>query len=248
MPRPTGPVISAPRPLTNSAYTNTNANSREHKHSLSSEPKLSSEPARSYQHHGQQKGAIGSGHTSKNVQVKFKPDDRAHKGERKTRRDEKPPDKPPKTDATPSIKLLFSLVTRRDLFLFFLPAIFMSIISGGIAPYMTFVVGQAFDAFSQFSLSEPSREDRVALRREVGIVAIQLVALGVAVLALSSATSALWICTGERNLMRLRTRIYDAVMDKSMEWFESKMGSAEKADAGDEDRSGSGGMMAKFAM
>lgn len=124
----------------------------------------------------------------------------------------------------------------------------MSIISGGIAPFMTFVVGQAFDAFSRFPLSDPSPEDKADLRRSVGIAAIQLVALGAAALALSSATSALWICNGERNLMRLRSVIYDAVMNKSMEWFEVRMGASEKSDTEDDERSGSGGLMAKFAV
>jgi ATP-binding cassette subfamily B (MDR/TAP) protein 1 len=112
---------------------------------------------------------------------------------------------------------------------------------------MTFVVGQAFDAFSRFPLSNPSQDDRTSLQREVGIVAIQLVALGVAMLALSSATSALWICTGERILMRLRLRVYDGVMNKSMEWFEAKMGALESSGVGEE-HSGSGGLMAKFAV
>jgi hypothetical protein len=66
-------------------------------------------------------------------------------------------------------------------------------------------------------------------------------------LALRSATLALWICTGEGILMRLQLRVYNGVMNKSMEWFEAKMGALESSGVGEE-HSGSGGLMAKFAV
>ncbi|KAG8704285.1 hypothetical protein FRC08_002326, partial [Ceratobasidium sp. 394] len=50
----------------------------------------------------------------------------------------------------PSLKLLFAHCTRRDVFTLLLPAIFVSVVSGGVAPFMTRVIGQAFDAFAAF--------------------------------------------------------------------------------------------------
>ncbi|EKM73356.1 hypothetical protein AGABI1DRAFT_134972, partial [Agaricus bisporus var. burnettii JB137-S8] len=51
----------------------------------------------------------------------------------------------------PSIKLLFSLLSRGSVICLLLPAILTSIIAGGVAPFMTYVIGQSFDAFAHFS-------------------------------------------------------------------------------------------------
>ncbi|KII91881.1 hypothetical protein PLICRDRAFT_104545 [Plicaturopsis crispa FD-325 SS-3] len=143
---------------------------------------------------------------------------------------------------TPSIRLLFSLVSRRHLLLLVLPAIITSMIAGGIAPFMTYVIGQNFDAFAAFPLSNPSQQDKDALLQGVGLAALELLGLGVGALALSSITSSLWIWTGERNVMALRKRVYAAVTNKDMVWFDTKMGAEGTVSA-----DGAGGLMAKFA-
>lgn len=152
---------------------------------------------------------------------------------------------------TPSIRLLFSLLSRRHLLLLVLPAMLSSFVAGGIAPFMTFVIGQAFAAFAQFPLTpNPPQEAKDALLRSVGIAALELVGLAVGSLALSSVTSCLWIWAGERNVMALRKKVYTAVTGKDMVWFDTKMG-AEGAGAlqsAEEDQGplGAGGLMAKF--
>ncbi|KAF5373490.1 hypothetical protein D9615_009430 [Tricholomella constricta] len=145
----------------------------------------------------------------------------------------------------PSIRLLFSLLPRRHRLLLLLPAAISSVIAGGIAPFMTFVVGQAFAAFARYPLSDPSSQDKDRLLRDVGLAAIQLVALAVGALALSSVTSCLWIWTGERNVLALRRRVYEAVTGKEMVWFDAKMG-AESDPTEDHGPLGAGGLMAKF--
>ncbi|KAF8064828.1 P-loop containing nucleoside triphosphate hydrolase protein [Lyophyllum atratum] len=145
----------------------------------------------------------------------------------------------------PSIRLLFSLLPPRHRLLLLLPAIISSIIAGGIAPFMTFVVGQAFAAFARYPLSEPSTLDKDLLLHEVGLAALQLIALAVGALALSSLTSCLWIWTGERNVLALRRRVYEAVTNKDMVWFDSKMG-ADADTTEDQGPLGAGGLMAKF--
>ncbi|OBZ76058.1 Multidrug resistance protein 2 [Grifola frondosa] len=108
----------------------------------------------------------------------------------------------PQPTIQPSIRLLFSLLSRRDLFVLVLPAILTSMLAGGVAPFMTFVVGQSFDAFAAFPVSSsPSEDAKRQLLRGVGLSAMELVALAVGALALSSITSSLWIWTGERNLV-----------------------------------------------
>jgi hypothetical protein len=49
--------------------------------------------------------------------------------------------------------------------LLFLPAALVSLISGGVAPFMTIAVGQAFDAFAKFPLSNPKSTLRLVLAK-----------------------------------------------------------------------------------
>ena len=148
----------------------------------------------------------------------------------------------------PSLTLLFSPMPRRDMFCFFLPAVLVSLISGGVAPFMTIAVGEAFDAFAKFPLSDPTQEDKDKLLRGVGISALTLLGLAAAALVLSSITSSLWIATGERNLRALRRRAYHVITNKEMVWFDKKMGSDDsvKTVDGEDGPIGAGGMMAQF--
>ncbi|OJT10679.1 Multidrug resistance protein 1 [Trametes pubescens] len=149
----------------------------------------------------------------------------------------------------PSLRLLFSLLTRRDFFVLILPAILTSVFAGGVAPFMTYVIGRSFDSFAAFPTGpNPSDDAKRQLLHGVGLAAIELVGLAVAALAISSVTSSLWIWTGERNLVAIRKRIYAAVTRKDMVWFDTKMGSEESVQAVEGDGPiGAGGMMANFA-
>ena len=148
----------------------------------------------------------------------------------------------------PSLVLLFSLMSRRDMLYLFLPAFLVSLISGGVAPFMTIAVGQVFDAFAKFPVSNPTREDKDQLLKSVSVSALMLLALAIAALVLSSITSSLWIATGERNLRALRRRVYHVVTNKEMVWFDKKMGSDDsvKATDGEDGPIGAGGLMAQF--
>ncbi|KAG8734642.1 hypothetical protein FRC10_011599 [Ceratobasidium sp. 414] len=152
----------------------------------------------------------------------------------------------------PSLKLLFAHCTRRDVLTLLLPAIVVSVVSGGIAPFMTRVIGQAFDAFAAFPSSAVQATlspDELAaakskLLKDVGLTAIQLLALAGGSLLLSSGMSCLWIWVAERNVMRLRRGIYEAVTTRQMEWFDAQMAQDQEEGL---DVTGAGGMMAKFA-
>ena len=153
------------------------------------------------------------------------------------------------TPPTPSIRLLFSLLSRRDVLLLVLPAVLSSVIGGGVAPFMTYVVGQVFNSFAQFPLtSNPSQDAKSALLHDVGLSALELVGLAAAALSLSSLTSCLWIWTGERNTMLLRKKVYSSVTSKDMIWFDTKMGAEDSVQSTEGDGPvGAGGLMAKFA-
>ncbi|TCD65298.1 hypothetical protein EIP91_002823 [Steccherinum ochraceum] len=146
----------------------------------------------------------------------------------------------------PSVRLLFSLLARRELLVFVLPAVLTSMFAGGIAPFMTLVVGQAFDAYSKFTVASDPDTAKHALLHDVGMTAVELLALAVGALALSSLTSCLWIWTGERNLMAVRKQVYEAVSKKDMIWYDTKMGSEDSVKSTD-GPVGAGGLMAQFA-
>ena len=158
-----------------------------------------------------------------------------------------PPPAPPTLN--PSIHHLFSQLSPRHRLLLLFPAILTSLIAGGIAPFMTYVVGQAFDAFAQFPLTpNPPQSDKSTLLHNVGIAALELLGLAVGSLALGSLTSSLWIWTGERNVMALRKRVYRAVTQKDMVWFDTKMGAEGNLQSSDSEQGplGAAGLMAKF--
>ncbi|KAF9045011.1 P-loop containing nucleoside triphosphate hydrolase protein [Panaeolus papilionaceus] len=154
----------------------------------------------------------------------------------------------------PSLKLLFSLLSRRHVCVLLIPAIFSSLVSGGIAPFMTFVIGQAFDAFATYPNSPaspdfpPTKEAKDALLRGVGLAALQLLGLAVGSIALGSVTSSLWIWTGEVNVRALRRMVFRSMMNKEMSWFDSNMGTSsnEAADENSNGPVGAAGHMAKF--
>ena len=160
-----------------------------------------------------------------------------------------PPQPTPRQPLTPSIRLLFSLVPRRHFFILLLPAILSSLASGGIAPFMTLVVGQTFDAFANFPTSSATPEEKSTLLHQVGISCLELIALAVGSIALGSLTSCLWIWVGEMNAMSVRKTVYQSVIEKEMSWFDQHLSTGEQQAEADNanDPLGAGGLMAKFA-
>ncbi|KAF5351575.1 hypothetical protein D9758_007220 [Tetrapyrgos nigripes] len=140
----------------------------------------------------------------------------------------------------PSLFLLFSLLTTRQKLLILLPAILSSLIAGGIAPFMTLVLGDAFDAFAKFPLSDPSSDDKSTLLHNVGFAALELVGLAVGSLALSAITSSLWIWTGELNVREARRRVFSSVISQDISWFQRK------ATKSTDISIGAAGLMAQF--
>jgi ATP-binding cassette, subfamily B (MDR/TAP), member 1 len=151
------------------------------------------------------------------------------------------------TPPKPSVRLLFSLLPRRDLYLVLLPAFLLSVFAGGVAPFMTLVLGNVFNTFAKFCrIESPTSSDRTNLKHDVAISALELLALAAGSIALSSLTSFLWILAGERNSLMIRQKVYASVASREMAWFDTKMGAEEGKTEGD-GSTGAGGLMAKFA-
>ncbi|KAI5886457.1 uncharacterized protein SCHCODRAFT_02672667 [Schizophyllum commune H4-8] len=125
-----------------------------------------------------------------------------------------------------------------DVLCLLLPALLSSIVAGGVAPFMTYVIGQFFNMFAQFPLTpNPPQSAKDALLQAVGISALELLGLAIGSIALGSLTSCFWIWTSERNVLGFRRRVYTAVAHKPIAWFDTAVAPGE----------GAGGMMATFA-
>lgn len=86
----------------------------------------------------------------------------------------------------PSIKLLFSFLTRHDLLFLVLPASISSACCGAVAPFMTLVIGSVFDAFARFPLApNPPESAKHQLLHDIGITALELVGLAAGALVVS---------------------------------------------------------------
>jgi ATP-binding cassette subfamily B (MDR/TAP) protein 1 len=107
---------------------------------------------------------------------------------------------------------------------------------------MTYVAGRAFATFAAVPQSNPTQHDKSRLLQGVGIAALELIALAVGAILLSSLTSCLWIWVGERNVMVVRKHVYGSVSAKDIAWFDTNMG----AESDDQRPLGPGGLMAKF--
>ncbi|GAA6064319.1 hypothetical protein JCM10212_006006 [Sporobolomyces blumeae] len=165
------------------------------------------------------------------------------------------PDSPPPPPAIkPSLSLLFTLTTRRTLWTIVLPALALSIAAGLIPPYMTQVLGETLQYFTNYSaaLSIPNltasdvAEIRHDLLHGVGIEAIKFAALGAAVLVISGANQALWVIHGERVARALRLKVYKGLHEKGLDWFDKGMGGQKGEGENEATGDSAAGLMGRF--
>ncbi|ORY32221.1 P-loop containing nucleoside triphosphate hydrolase protein [Naematelia encephala] len=145
----------------------------------------------------------------------------------------------------PKFRHLFALSSRRDVIFVLLPAILLSAGGSLLQPYLSIVVGDAFQIFANYPLSGmATMEQRETLKNGIVSVCVKLTAAGAIGIALNYLRGAFWFCHGEKVVHNLRQTVYVQVQQKDMEWFDTGMGMR-----GDEanDNVGVGGLMAKFA-
>ncbi|GAA5914052.1 ABC transporter ATP-binding protein [Sporobolomyces salmoneus] len=100
----------------------------------------------------------------------------------------------------PSLSILFSLTTRSTFLTLVLPALALSIGGGLIPPYMTQVLGDTFQHFTDYSIATANPEldrsllsaARSTLLNKVRLESIKFAALGAGILLITSANQALW--------------------------------------------------------
>jgi hypothetical protein len=158
------------------------------------------------------------------------------------------------TRTSPSLRLLFSHTTKHTALTVLLPGILTAIVSGGIPAYMTELVGQSFQAFTDYSMVslvlDPSQAqlDSAAhdLLHTIRLSAIQFAALAIATFVLGTAMVSLWVVNGERTVRVLRYEVFKGVSAHELAWFEIGAGSADSISNEEEAGTGSGGLMGRF--
>ena len=171
------------------------------------------------------------------------------------------------TDSTPlppfqpSLKLMFSLSTRKEVCTLIVPGIICSVASAGLQPYLTIVVGNAFDSFTRYvsATSATSSPDVVDPAKAIFMAEQLRIFITLLVMAfltvLGSAVSLIFWNTNSEYIVRaLRRKVFKEVTAKELAWFDLGMGkgrgdeNAEHAadDENAEDPS-SGGLSGRFA-
>lgn len=165
------------------------------------------------------------------------------------------PFSPPK--AKPQKVTILSLLRpldRRDWLLQAFPATLLSIIRGSSQPLMTRILGYVFNAYTEYSRASLSpngatQADKDLLSSRVRTGAVELVGLGFGTVIVGTAMMTLWIYIGEKVTSRWRARVFFAINEKPMEWFDKGMGAAEDSRAkekGGAASMGAAGLMARF--
>ncbi|KAH9811581.1 P-loop containing nucleoside triphosphate hydrolase protein [Melampsora americana] len=126
----------------------------------------------------------------------------------------------------PALGVILSFTTKFDYFLLLIPAVISSIISGLLPSYMTILIGEAFEAFTLYTLSSGELDSSSAkrtLRSSIGSVSLRLLLIGVGSCLLSLLNHALWSIYAARVCERLQTALYNALSSRPLSWFDNGM-------------------------
>ena len=153
-----------------------------------------------------------------------------------------------------TILSLLRPLTRRDYLLQVLPATLLSIARGSSQPIMTRILGYVFNAYTEYSRASlsptgASQADKDLLTSRVRTGAFELVGLGFGTIIVGTAMMTMWIYIGEKVTSRWRSRVFFAINEKPMEWFDKGMGAGEDSRAkqkGGAASMGAAGLMARF--
>lgn len=157
----------------------------------------------------------------------------------------------PLPSALPAIRarfrLLLSLSNRKDFLLILLPATVLSIAASLTPPYMSSVIGDAFEIFALYPLVtvNATQAQRDALNSGIREKSTLLAAAGLYAVVINYAKTVMWQWHGEMIAGKLRQKVFEGVQTKRMEWFDLGMGLRED-DTIDGETIGAGGLMAKF--
>lgn len=158
----------------------------------------------------------------------------------------------------PALGLILSFTTKFDYFLLLIPGVISSIISGLLPSYMTILLGEAFEAFTLYTLSSGELDSKHTLRSSIGSVSLRLLLIGVGSCLLSLLNHALWSIYAARVCERLQTALYNSLSSRPLSWFDNGMRTSqhhllrapppdESPEADSATSSAAAGVMSRFA-
>ncbi|GAA6016228.1 hypothetical protein JCM11491_003775 [Sporobolomyces phaffii] len=163
-------------------------------------------------------------------------------------------DDPTHPPIKPTLSLLFTLTTRSTFWTLVAPALALSVGGGLIPPYMTQVLGDTLQHFTDYTIITANPEldpsllssARSTLLSKVRIESVKFAALGAGVLLISTANQGLWVVHGERVARALRLKVYSGLHGRGLEWSDKGMGG--KKGEGEDESSGdsAAGLMGRF--
>ncbi|KAG0142797.1 hypothetical protein CROQUDRAFT_97086 [Cronartium quercuum f. sp. fusiforme G11] len=124
----------------------------------------------------------------------------------------------------PALSLIFSFTNPLDYVLLLIPACLCCIVAGLIPPYMTILIGEAFEAFTLYTLTENSfdfADAKHTLRTSIGSVSLRLILIGLASCLLSLLNHTLWSIYAARICEKLQVAIYNALSARHISWFDN---------------------------
>ncbi|PWW74978.1 P-loop containing nucleoside triphosphate hydrolase protein [Tuber magnatum] len=113
--------------------------------------------------------------------------------------------------------------TRRRNFVALIPALFFSIASGFVIPLMSLLMGRIFGSFAEYSSDKIDPEELLA---SVTRYTNYLLLLGGAGWFVSGSFFASWLVFGELQARVAREELFQGVVGKDMEWFDTGKGTA----------------------
>ena len=99
------------------------------------------------------------------------------------------------------------------------PAVACSICGGALGPIMAIFLGRFFDAFADFGAGKIS-PDKLMDRSLTSVYA--LLGVGAGTILLKSGMFAAWLSFGEMQAKSIRDELFQALLEKDIEWFEMR--------------------------
>lgn len=113
-------------------------------------------------------------------------------------------------------KALFSFTTKRDL-PYVLPSVALSVVAGCIVPAEAYLYGKIFSAFADFGRDAVTK---TTFGDTVDKYCVWLAALGAVSWLLLGGDFAAWTFYGATQTSNVRKRLFGAMLDREVEWFE----------------------------
>jgi ATP-binding cassette subfamily B (MDR/TAP) protein 1 len=117
-----------------------------------------------------------------------------------------------------SWKALFNFATGKHLPVL-LASIFCSVLVGLVTPIQAYLMGKVFSTFAKFGVGQMTEND---FKHDLGLYCIYFVVLGAVCWLFTIGLFAGWVIFGELQARSARDRLFNALVDRDIEWFDQR--------------------------